>query len=204
MNFNEYKTLSIRTLAPIEDIYDLNFIISDIAYLNPLFKSSEQAHMALGMISEVNEVWEAINKKDSVNLGEELADIVWYISGQIYLIRGLDSKFELDFEFEVSSHLIFTKNDTKYMRDMTISISELCDLVKKLLAYKKQYNSNHMKVLLYDILKNINYLALSYNIDMNEQLDKNIRKLKKRFSEKFTIEEAIDRNLIDERKELES
>ena len=204
MNFNEYKTLSIRTLAPIEDIYDLNFIISDIAYLNPLFKSSEQAHMALGMISEVNEVWEAINKKDSVNLGEELADIVWYISGQIYLIRGLDSKFELDFEFEVSSHLIFTKNDTKYMRDMTTSISELCDLVKKLLAYKKQYNSNHMKVLLYDILKNINYLALSYNIDMNEQLDKNIRKLKKRFSEKFTIEEAIDRNLIDERKELES
>lgn len=184
LTFKEYQGLSIRTLAPLTSY------------------NEDLAHMALGMTSELNKLMGAINRKDRINMGEELADICWYVSGFIYFIRQSDSNFEVNYRF--NNQITTTKDNAKRMNGLFYDISVVCDMVKKFIAYKKEYDLTELRVKFIRILKYINYLAASYNIDMEEQLDKNIRKLKVRFPDKFNIEDANNRNLDDELNELET
>lgn len=194
MTFEEYKGLSIRTLAPITEVYNIKS--------NKLCYAAEHAHMALGMVSELNELSDAINKKDRVNIGEEMADIVWYVSGYVFLLQHADEDFDVNYRFLTENKP--TKDNLKRVNGLYHDISKLSDIVKKFLAYKKDYSLTEIKVLLIRILKFINYLAMSYEINMEEQLDKNIRKLQVRFPDKFTTEKAVNRDLDSELEQLES
>lgn len=184
MTFKTYQELSIRTLALLN------------------FHGVDQAHMALGMTSELNELIDAIRAKDKINIGEELADIIWYVSGQIHLIRQSNLEFEINYRFnnQITTH----KDNSKRINGLFYDISVVCDMVKKFLVYKENYNLTEIKVKFIRILKFINYLAASYKIDMEQQLDKNIRKLQVRYPEKFDIDQAVNRDLDSELKELES
>jgi len=80
---------------------------------------------------------------------------------------------------------------------------EFLDVYKKMHAYEKKIDYVNLKEELGDILW---YVANFCNVNkwtMEEVMETNINKLKVRFPEKFTQENAINRNLEEERKVLE-
>jgi NTP pyrophosphatase (non-canonical NTP hydrolase) len=90
---------------------------------------------------------------------------------------------------------------------MVIGISteanELLDAYKKHFAYGKELDVVNVEEEIADIIWYISNLCRLKNIDFERALQRNIDKLKARFPEKFTQENALNRNLDIERKILE-
>lgn len=149
------------------------------------------AHMALGMVSELCEVEDAIEENDLVNIGEELADICWYLANYC-TFRGVDFK---------NICLSYIKEDST-VTDLSYNISRFSDLVKKNIAYNKEIQPSHELIYLKTIVFNIINLVNLYKLDFDKILQNNIDKLKVRFPDKFTEENAKNRNLDKELKEL--
>jgi NTP pyrophosphatase (non-canonical NTP hydrolase) len=81
--------------------------------------------------------------------------------------------------------------------------SEIADVFKKNIAYKKEIDFVNVKEEIGDIMW---YIANMCNIngwDLREILDTNIQKLQARYPEKFTTENALNRDLEKEREILE-
>jgi NTP pyrophosphatase (non-canonical NTP hydrolase) len=90
---------------------------------------------------------------------------------------------------------------------MVIGISteagELLDAYKKHFAYGKELDTINVGEEIADIMWYISNLCRLLNIDLEEMQQRNIDKLKARFPEKFTKENALNRNLDVERQILE-
>ena len=151
------------------------------------------AHMVLGMNTEIVELGEAIQKSDAVNIQEELSDFLWYFCNY-QTFRGY-SEFNNEEDNSVENLLGILK--------LYNSVSELQDLIKKFIAYNKQIDETNEKHLLNQIYNYILTFAYSYNVNIEEGLEKNIAKLKARYPEKFDENLAINRDLETERKILE-
>lgn len=145
------------------------------------------AHMALGWHSEYAEVKSAM---DIINYGEELTDRIWYLSNYCTL-RNLNMQ---DIILDRYASRLSLEED----------LSNLSDLVKKYVAYGKEIDEQYEL----DLLKRIFYELLDLyrcnDLNFHNCLKNNINKLKVRFPEKFTEENAINRNLEEERKQLEN
>jgi NTP pyrophosphatase (non-canonical NTP hydrolase) len=155
------------------------------------------AHMVLGICSEQEEALKALVEKDNVGIGEEIADTYWYIANYCSF-RGYDLEDLHNNRFNVT-----IENWEEEVDLNSVYLSRLQDLVKKYLAYGKSINreieENTLKGLLL-ILQNSNN---EYNLNLHLILQNNIDKLRVRFPDKFDTEKAINRNLDEERKELE-
>ena len=151
------------------------------------------AHMVLGMNTEIVELREAIQNKDSVNIQEELSDFLWYFCNYKNF-RGY-SEYNYEEQEPMSNPMIIYK---LYDR-----VSQLQDLIKKFVAYNKEINTEVELFLLNKIYHYILTIAYSYNADIEEGLEKNIAKLKARYPEKFDENLAVNRDLETERKILE-
>ena len=81
--------------------------------------------------------------------------------------------------------------------------NELLDAYKKHFAYGKELDVVNVGEEIADIMWYISNLSRMLNIDFDDILQKNIDKLKARYPEKFTQENAINRNLDAERDILE-
>jgi NTP pyrophosphatase (non-canonical NTP hydrolase) len=90
---------------------------------------------------------------------------------------------------------------------MVIGISteagELLDAYKKHFAYGKELDTINVGEEIADIMWYISNLCRLLNINLEEMQQRNIDKLKARFPEKFTKENALNRNLDVERQILE-
>jgi len=90
---------------------------------------------------------------------------------------------------------------------MTIGISteagELLDAYKKKFAYNKSLDKTNVAEEIGDLCWYIANLCRILNLDLEEILQNNIDKLRSRYPEKFTEENANNRNLEEERKILE-
>lgn len=95
--------------------------------------------------------------------------------------------YELDFDF------------TEISKDYS-KLSER-ELYYKVLSFSHDYNStdNHW----HSLWQKIYDLSVALEVDFYKGLERNINKLKVRFPEKFTQENALNRDLESERKELE-
>jgi NTP pyrophosphatase (non-canonical NTP hydrolase) len=113
MDIREFQTKSKRTCPTLGSL-NINLV-----------------HMALGINSEIVELEDAIGVKDYVNVGEEVADLLWYV-GNYCTFRGYDipyPKNPIDF-----------KDSRSMIADLYYSTADLQDLVKKFLAYGKPIN----------------------------------------------------------------
>ena len=142
------------------------------------------SHMVLGILSEFEEY---INCTDDVNKSEECSDIMWYISNYCTF-----REWDLD---------DLWKNKNPNGNSFIVNVSILQDIVKKFIAYNKKIDVEKE----YDILTGLisNVYDMYDGIDYEKSLENNINKLKVRFPEKFTEENALNRNLKEERKVLE-
>jgi len=86
---------------------------------------------------------------------------------------------------------------------MQTEAAEISDVFKKKLAYNKDIDWVNVKEEIGDLMWYIMNLCTFNNFDLEEILQTNIDKLRVRFPEKFTEENALNRNLEQERKTLE-
>lgn len=82
--------------------------------------------------------------------------------------------------------------------------AELADVIKKYIFYGKKIDVVNIKEEIGDILWYIAILCREFNFNLDDILQINIDKLKIRFPEKFTSENALNRNLEKEREVLEN
>lgn len=148
------------------------------------------SHMVLGMNTEVVELKAAIRNGDEVNILEEISDLMWYYCNYL-TFRGIELP-------TASSYFI-----TNYIDNLYDTICLLQDLVKKNLAYGKDIPLQEEAECLREILALVQGACKYYDLNLEEGLEKNITKLKKRFPDKFDAELAINRDVVAERKILE-
>lgn len=86
---------------------------------------------------------------------------------------------------------------------MATEVGELIDQFKKNLAYKRDIDWFNVEEELGDLLWYISEFCNANNINLNYVMAKNIAKLHARFPDKFTTDDAINRNLDIEREILE-
>jgi len=155
------------------------------------------AHMVLGIYSEHEELMKATVQKDIVNQVEEIADKMWYISNYCTFR-------DFDLEELYTDRLDFTQEDWETECSIgEVKLSKLQDYIKKYVAYNKPLDQLKEKDAIKGILFELQNDCDFNNIDLFEGLNRNIAKLKVRFPEKFTEENALNRNLEAERVELE-
>lgn len=81
---------------------------------------------------------------------------------------------------------------------------EMLDQFKRVIFYGKDLDVVNVKEEIGDLMWYIAILVRELDLDFNEILQLNIDKLKARFPEKFTQDNALNRNLEKERSILES
>lgn len=94
-------------------------------------------------------------------------------------------------------------NITHMLFGMLTELGELTDVFKRNLAYGKDYDIVNIKEELGDIMWYWVNLCTILGFDPEEVLQVNINKLATRFADKFTQAEALNRDLVRERKVLE-
>lgn len=86
---------------------------------------------------------------------------------------------------------------------MQTETAEFTDALKKSLFYGKELDVTNLKEEIGDLLWYVSIAMDELGTNYEAEMDRVIRKLRVRYPDKFTDELAEDRNLINERKELE-
>ncbi len=164
-------------------------------------------HMTAGMVTEFGEMIKCLKFAktiDKVNLQEELADKLWYfVNYALFYKIDLNEpvfafKQGLNFEKEYEEYSNLRAHDL-----VIIYATDLLDFDKKELAYKKQKNPSLIKETFINLFKSISDMFYTYGLDASKAMTNVIDKLKVRYPNKFTEQNANNRNLEAERLELE-
>jgi NTP pyrophosphatase (non-canonical NTP hydrolase) len=164
-----------------------------------------ERHMNLGVVTEIGEVLDIFKKNlaykkpiDVVNLGEELADICWYIVNKcrFHQIPLVD---DFNLVKQEVKELLETQMFTEQGLPKELKTEALMHPL--MVAYCGPTDSIFSApIVQLAILANI---ADWFELNFFQLLTNNINKLKVRYPEKFTEEEALNRDLDSERAELE-
>ena len=95
-------------------------------------------------------------------------------------------------------------DDVHMILGMQTEVAEIADVYKKHIAYDKDLDLVNVKEELGDTMWYIANLCNLNGWDLRDILDTNINKLKVRYPERFTKENALSRDLLKERKILEN
>ena len=189
-NIAEYQQLAKRTCASLGDDTD------------------NGRHMSLGVVTEVGEALDIFKKylaykkpMDLVNLGEELADIAWYIVNNATFVG-------VTLETKVNQQKAYDEELKEFIENSFIEEAGKEPKAESLLlsiatAYGPATTLDADFDLIEIQLAALMYIAEAYELDFFQCLTNNIEKLKVRYPEKFTEEAALNRDLTAERAELE-
>lgn len=86
---------------------------------------------------------------------------------------------------------------------LTTEVGELTDVFKKNLAYGKEIDWVNVGEEVADVMWYLINFCDVTGINLEKELDKNIKKLEARFPEKFSTDKALNRDLSKEREILE-
>ncbi len=171
MNFDKYQQAAFRTCKDKGSI-EMNLL-----------------HMVIGIHSEYDELFTAIENKDRVNIGEEIADHFWYIAG-FCSFKGWSLYGMMSYNID-------------HTLSLTRATSILQDLIKKEIIYGKVVGEKPVYEALFKIADCLVDIADDWELKVEDLLDTNIAKLRVRYPDKYTDDKAINRDLLSERKELE-
>lgn len=157
-------------------------------------------HMRLGIITEVGEVLDIFKKNlaygkpiDKVNLGEECADVAWYLVNV--------ASFE---NIELNDTTLNTSiiGDIKSETGAELILYRLLSMLNNI-HYNFKIIAENDKQVIINCLRVLKSVCEDNNIDFQQCLYKNIEKLQIRYPDKFDADLALNRNLDAERKVLE-
>ena len=169
-------------------------------------------HGVIGCCTEAGELLEAVRQSmfyegylDKVNLKEEVGDMLWYIG---VILDACHLKFEVLTDKNTTlqvNPLQQTLNTVIYhsVIGCCIESGNMLDVIKKSLFYSRELYISDIKYKLISIMWNIRIILEINQWTLEEVMELNIAKLKKRYPEQFTSKHAIDRDLKAERKTLE-
>jgi NTP pyrophosphatase (non-canonical NTP hydrolase) len=112
-------------------------------------------------------------------------------------------------EYQEQSSRTFAQIDNGVLDDMHMilgmqtEVAEIADAFKKSIAYNKPLDLTNVKEEIGDVMWYIANMCNIYGWDLRDIMQTNIDKLKARYPEKFTTENALNRDLDAERKILE-
>lgn len=186
MNFQEYVPLAVRTAKKLNS------------------KAENLNHAVIGLLSEIKELNLATASGDLVNIKEELGDKLWYAALGYKCLEKYMKNLEpnVDFFVDFTSESIINLNAT-----FVDLLSEFSDYVKKALIYNKELSEEDfvkMATLMTTITGVIFCQFKAFNLNPYEAMEANINKLKQRYPDAYTDENAIDRDTNKEREILEN
>jgi len=226
MNFKEFQQEAKRTCPDLLTIYYDKDLNNNILSLNKLLYFDKKTevynnspeilnllHTRIGIVTETEELMEAIAKKDKVGVSEELVDKLWYIANDIlFMVKGgyIDESIVntlINYKFDQTTHATdypsINKTLSDWMNAIVYNEVKLLDFIKKYYCYNKPMDkAEYLKRMNY-LLAAINNIASTVKIDLYEGMDKVIAKLKLRFLQNFSSSEAINRDHTAERVILE-
>jgi hypothetical protein len=169
------------------------------------------AHMIMGIFSELNELEDAIDNYDYINISEEASDCLWYLAGydnirktSLFVLTEILVKEKTYYDkLLLTARLFLRLKPQKELANLYKSTSVFCDFVKKNIAYNREIDLKTELLLYGNVVSSVVDIFDYYGIDIYSSMENVINKLKVRFPDKFTDEYALSRNLELERKELE-
>ena len=185
MNLNDYIKLAINTESIIEEVK-----------VNPRLN-----HGIMGIVTEVGELLEPFMDEENspwvhiVNIKEEIGDILWYLA---IIMDEMSLNYD-DIEI-VESEDSFCNT---YVCNLVIEASRLQDDLKKHIYYGNDLDYNLLESRIAIIVLNLRSIAKELDFTLEEVAETNINKLKARYPNKFTSEDALSRDLDAEYKILE-
>ncbi len=181
--FAEYQQLASRTCPDLGNPQD------------------NTVHMQLGIITEVGETLDIFKKKhaynkeiDFVNLGEELADQLWYVANDA--LQRKNNAFQT-ITIEVLDGIV--------KDNFVLPSSEQVKIINSvgILAGLNASALNMEKFDYISYIASISAICKIWDLDLFQILTNNIEKLKVRYPEKFNEDKALNRDLDKEREVLE-
>jgi len=143
-------------------------------------------HGLLGLMDEAGEIEDAILRMDKENLEEEIGDAFWYVGLLcISLNTTIQERQHQPMRFTV------LQDNVDAGAYMTKYIGEVACSFKSTLFYGKA--KGDALLALTGIIQVLVWYALHYDLDLGAILQANQDKLKARYPEKFTTQDAIER-----------
>lgn len=193
----EYQNLAKRTMTDLGSL-DKNLI-----------------HMTTGYVTELGEVLDPLKKNlaygkplDYVNIGEEFADMTWYVVNWAGLVG---VKFDKANEKFKDIHASISAS-FKGILNEEVTATETEHIIK-LIYNNLMLDPETFEGSSHKLLNQETFLAMLavirvfteeiFHLDFYRVLTNNINKLKVRYPENFTYESALNRDLETERTELE-
>lgn len=215
MKFKEYQQQTKRTLPKLHLKYFTSTVDDSIMPTSMPLHLLDIVHMRTGMASELSELLNGLRSNDLVNIGEELGDMLWYIANDLTICKKIafidEETYNKFAKIEFGQPMVTDGGyqvegipELNWFPAVVFSTSELVDQVKKWLAYGKAPKKEAYITLITYLLGAINNLAISKEIKLEDYMEKNINKLRTRYPDKFEENLAVNRNLDEERKALES
>lgn len=175
-------------------------------------KRRDLLHCASGMVTEAGELIDPFKRAmfykkelDVVNVIEEVGDGLWYIAIACRI-------FNLNLDLNQENNQYYKTNKIKQIQTEE-------GLMEFMLEFNHYINKLAMKILTFsnykdnvrfdianltDVIQEMNLIGEIFNFNLELAMEVNINKLKKRFPNKFTCEDAINRDLKVERELLET
>lgn len=180
MRLNEYQELALRTESAPSEIIGTQLI--------------RGLHGSMGMCTEAGELLEVNDKPGQEwNRLEESGDCCWYIAPLCDSL-GIDME-DLDFQDK--------RPEQEPLDGLIIYSAKILDKYKRSIFYGKELERDDIITYIEHYLKNLFTLCDDEMIDIDEMLECNIEKLRRRYPTKFCSTAAIERDLTKERQVFE-
>ncbi len=184
MNLNDYVKLAVKTESIVDEIK----------------VNTRLNHGVIGLITEVGELMEPFTDSENgpwvhiVNIKEEVGDILWYLA---IIMDELSLNYDDLNEMEVGCYTC-----DYYMNSLVIESSRLLDDMKKHIYYSNDLDYNLLESRIAIVVYILRGISKQLEFTLEEVAETNINKLKSRYPNKFTSENALNRDLDAEYKIL--
>ena len=143
-------------------------------------RGADGAHMALGFTSELGEMYKGIENNDLENTREEHGDTLWYVANECNI-----------YGFIFSDLYIQAINSVP----LSFDLHNIVDLHKREWIYGKVMDKRLLHIELQALMQHLVEIAYLRGFDFEESLKINIAKLYKRYPDKYSHEDALNRDL---------
>ena len=187
MNFIEYATLALRTVKWLPTV------------------AEDLQHAQVGMVTELGELFDAWKKVaiygkvvDNVNAIEEIGDVFLYVNllWEVMAETPEDLQLLWDESIKPETMEIVSTAEIDILTDLHIMTSNILSM--------SLADTHLIMEELAPFFFAINRLIAATGFDVSDALDKNIRKLAKRYGDKYSDQAALIRDLEVERQTLEA
>lgn len=156
---------------------------------NTVLREPRLMHAAIGIMTETVELLLAAYNEDRVNTKEEIGDILWYLAiGCDEMCCTLDEVRQI----ATASPIELETNPVKLLVE---TAAEILDTLKRNTFYATTVDHITLGTHFANALVILDWICEDEGWDLSEIQERNIEKLRVRFPEKFTQEQAENRDL---------